>query len=35
VVQVTLSDPQLNELGALDLPVFPRVPAPFACPATS
>ncbi|MDX6681990.1 MAG: hypothetical protein QOG94_2029 [Solirubrobacteraceae bacterium] len=32
VVQVTLSDPQLNELGALDLPVFPRVPAPFRLP---
>jgi len=32
VVQVTLSDPQLNELNVLELPVLPRVPSPHRLP---
>ena len=31
-VQVTLSDPQLNELNVLSLPVIPRVPARHRLP---
>ncbi len=32
LLQIVLSDPQLEEVGAFDVPILPRVPAPSRIP---